>query len=345
MLANKHPEMVNRNLRRYVNNIFDQAILLHSEKQSTEVEKYQKSEFIPVYYWSHALISLDWFRYAQHEHQIKNIKKTFLIYNRAWSGTREYRLKFIDLLIDNKLIDQCHTFCNPIEPELQIHYSQHEYINSQWRPNNQLENYANSTTAGSCSSADFDITDYNSTEFEIVLETLFDYPRIQLTEKSLRPIACGQPFLLVSSAGSLQYLQSYGFKTFDSVIDESYDKITNSSERLQAVVKVMKTITNWSATEKLINMKKIKDIVDYNRQHFFGSEFFNLVVNELHTNLTHAMTELENQNTSNKFLKLRKILAMYDQTGDFVTADNHIRSRQDVVHVMQTAKRYQNRHQ
>ena len=36
-------------------------------------------------------------------------KYKFLIYNRAWSGTREYRLKFADLLISNQLTEYCST--------------------------------------------------------------------------------------------------------------------------------------------------------------------------------------------------------------------------------------------
>jgi hypothetical protein len=46
-----------------------------------------------------------------------------------------------------------------------------------------------------------------------------------LTEKALRPIACGQPFILAATPGSLQYLRSYGFKTFSGYIDETYDTI------------------------------------------------------------------------------------------------------------------------
>jgi hypothetical protein len=69
-----------------------------------------------------------------------------------------------------------------------------------------------------------------------VLETLFDDHRWHLTEKSLRPIACGKPFVLMATPGSLQYLRQYGFKTFDGLIDETYDSIQNPKQRLQAVL-------------------------------------------------------------------------------------------------------------
>jgi hypothetical protein len=39
--------------------------LSHSEKNSQELELYEQNDFIGVYYWSHALIARDWFRYAK----------------------------------------------------------------------------------------------------------------------------------------------------------------------------------------------------------------------------------------------------------------------------------------
>ena len=109
------------------NNIYSKLCLLHSEKNSVEVEKYGKNNFIPVYYWSHAIISLDWFRYARHITQKKDLKKTFLIYNRAWSGTREYRLGFAERLIWNNLVDDCIMRINPVDFTINKHYNLYVY--------------------------------------------------------------------------------------------------------------------------------------------------------------------------------------------------------------------------
>ena len=94
-----------------------------------------------MYYWSHAIIALDWFRFAEHIKQKKQVKKTFLIYNRAWGGTREYRLRFADLLITLNLQDYCQTTINPVDPELNIPYTQYQFDNPAWRPRHTLENY------------------------------------------------------------------------------------------------------------------------------------------------------------------------------------------------------------
>ena len=282
----------NLNYRRL--SIFKKHILLHSEQRSENLKKYHHdNELISVYYWSHALIARDWFRYAEHVSQTKKTSKTFLIYNRAWAGTREYRLRFAELLIHLNLQEHCKTSINPVEPELGIHYDSHQFKNSAWRPRTALENHFPISLAHSHYSADFDVEDYESTDIEIVLETLFDDDRLQLTEKSLRPIAVGQPFILAGTQGSLEYLRSYGFKTFNSVWDESYDLIEDPAERLIQIAELMKYISTWLPHQREHNMAQAQAIAEYNRQHFFSQAFFNQVIDELKINLTSALTELD----------------------------------------------------
>jgi hypothetical protein len=272
---------------------YKKVLLLHSEKQSSNVEQYQQEQFIPVYWWSHAAIALDWFRYAKHVKLKKQSKKTFLAYNRAWSGTREYRLRFAELLIQKNLQDSCQTSVNPVEPELGLHYNQHKFKNPAWRPQTVLEDYFPTNEAPSHYSADFDVDDYNATNIEVVLETLFDDNRIHLTEKSLRPIALAQPFILVSTTGSLEYLRSYGFKTFGNVWDESYDAVKDPEHRLVTIADIMKQIDEWDLATRRKKLAEAQDIADYNQEHFFSQAFFNQVVDELTANLTTALVEVK----------------------------------------------------
>jgi len=281
----------------YQKNIFEKGLLLHSEKRSNNLKKYQlDNELIAVYYWSHAIIARDWFRFAEHVTQKKQAQKIFLIYNRAWAGTREYRLRFLDLLIQHGLLDQCQTSCNPIDPELNIHYTSYTFNKPQWQPVHVLEDFLQPTTADATSSADFNINDYNSTDIEVVLETLFDDDRLHLTEKSLRPIACAQPFILVGTHSSLDYLRSYGFKTFDTVWDESYDQITDPEVRLKTIVNLMQQISTWDEVTKKNKLLQAQEIADYNQQWFFSQNFFDLVINELKTNLKLAFKNLDQCN-------------------------------------------------
>jgi hypothetical protein len=299
-----------RNIRIKIGNIYDKCLLLHSERNSAEVIKYQQDQFVPVYYWSHAIIARDWFRYAPYVTFSKNVKKTFLIYNRAWTGTREYRLKFADMLIDHQLVDQCQTSVGLTDQG--VYYRDHNFINPIWKPTHHLEHSFAGNFTTSCYSADFDIDDYNSTDFEVVLETLFDDQRQQLTEKILRPIACKQPFILASSPGSLEYLRSYGFQTFDSVFDESYDSIQDPFKRMESIIKAMKEIASWSPDYKIKQMEKVNKITEFNQQHFFSNQFFDTVITELKDNLTTAFDQIETTNIGSQYrdLKIRNIPGM-----------------------------------
>ena len=73
--------------------LYDNNIIVHSEMNSVEVDKYEQSGLHGLYWWSHAMIARDWYRYAAVDPQLYNLPNTyaidFNIYNRAWLGTRE----------------------------------------------------------------------------------------------------------------------------------------------------------------------------------------------------------------------------------------------------------------
>jgi hypothetical protein len=75
---------------------------------------------------------------------------------------------------------------------------------------------------------------YDTTCFSLVAEAEVDRPLI--TEKTYKPIAFYHPFLIVGHPGILQDLKDNGFETFDNIFDESYDLISNTTQRLNSVI-------------------------------------------------------------------------------------------------------------
>jgi hypothetical protein len=70
----------------------------------------------------------------------------------------------------------------------------------------------------------------------IVLETHWDADQsggVFLTEKTFKPIKHGQMFFVAGPAGSLQALRDMGYRTFDHVLDNSYDLEANNTDRWQ----------------------------------------------------------------------------------------------------------------
>ena len=294
------------------NSIYNKVLLAHSEKRSPELEKYENNNFIGVYFWSHALIAQDWYRYAAVDPELcytNQFKFDFVVYGRAWSGSREYRLKFFNLLVDSGL--NKYSIAKFAAEDNGQHYTTHQYVNSAFQTTNtELESNLAVNTAPSHASATYSSLEYQQAAVDVVLETLFDDPRIQLTEKILRPIACGKPFILASTHGSLQYLRDYGFKTFGDYIDESYDEVKDPGLRLQAIVRTMQEIVNHPDKQTLYN--NLHKIAKFNQHRFHSREFHDMVVNEYKSNLDRAL-EICNQHASGESIKLwRKIYADND---------------------------------
>ena len=279
-------------------NHYDLTILLHSEQRSVHVDQFQQQGYVPVYYWSHGVIALDWFRYAKQDPVLKfdtaGITHDFLIYNRAWAGTREYRLCMAEQIVAHELTQHCKMSFNAFDGQ---HYSQHQFVNPEFQISNfELEKHFPAARHTANASADYCGEDYSCTGIEIVLETLFDDSRWHLTEKALRPIACGRPFILMAAAGSLQYLHQYGFETFAGLIDENYDQIQNPRQRLQAVIAEMSRISALPPQDKIQLFAALDQITKRNKRHFFNN-FFNQVKQEYINNMDHAITIMNQHRT------------------------------------------------
>ena len=267
------------------------VLLVHSEKNSQNFQRYeQQLNMAGVYWWSHATIARDWFRYAEHDLSLdsRSVSHDFLVYNRAWTGTREYRLKFAELLVEHDLVPHCRTKFAPRDDG--HYYHDHVFKNKTFEiSRDDLEQIFEQNIVDSAASADYVSQDYSSTQLEIVLETLFDDARIQLTEKSLRPIACGHPFMLASAPGSLEYLRSYGFETFGPYINESYDAVLDPAERMRFIVAEMRRIVSLSLDQKQQLYLKLRLIAARNKQLFFSKSWHDSVIQEFKNNFEQAL--------------------------------------------------------
>jgi hypothetical protein len=75
---------------------------------------------------------------------------------------------------------------------------------------------------------------FNNSYCHIVLETHWDADQSGgtfLTEKTFKPIKHGQMFFVAGPAGSLELLRSQGYRVFDRVLDNTYDRVENNTER------------------------------------------------------------------------------------------------------------------
>ena len=104
-------------------------------------------------------------------------------------------------------------------------------------------------------------------QYSIVTES---YPEraFIMSEKTAKPIVARRLFIMFGPQHYLHHLRHFfGFKTFDGIIDESYDNISNKFERWEAA---------WDQVEWLAQqdynsiVKRASTILEYNRNHLLN---------------------------------------------------------------------------
>ena len=113
---------------------------------------------------------------------------------------------------------------------------------------------------------------YTQSYCNIVLETHFDADQSGgafLTEKTFKPIKHGQPFVIVGAPGSLAALRSLGYRTFDHVIDNSYDLETDNTQRW---IKIKAAIAKIKSQPMHEWFAKCIDDVEHNQRLFCSSK-------------------------------------------------------------------------
>jgi hypothetical protein len=105
-----------------------------------------------------------------------------------------------------------------------------------------------------------------------VLETLFDADGSGgafVSEKIFKPIKHAQPFVVAGCAGTLQVLRDLGYRVFDRVIDNTYDSITDNTQRWLAVRRVIESIAHGDLDQ--FRLRCAAD-VEHNQALFLSSK-------------------------------------------------------------------------
>ena len=90
---------------------------------------------------------------------------------------------------------------------------------------------------------------FNETAYSIVAETDHDNTLSFFSEKTAKPIIAHRLFVVFSGYKFLHNLRSFGFRTFDCVIDESYDLIIDDNRRYAAAFEQVKKLCTMDQQE------------------------------------------------------------------------------------------------
>lgn len=109
-----------------------------------------------------------------------------------------------------------------------------------------------------------------------VLETHINFenniPGVFVSEKTWKPIAQAQPFVVLGCAGTLDLLRQQGYKTFGTWIDESYDSVTNVDQRFKRVWDTVCYLNNLSFDQLHQMHLEMSTTVQHNQRLYWSSK-------------------------------------------------------------------------
>jgi hypothetical protein len=116
---------------------------------------------------------------------------------------------------------------------------------------------------------------FEDSYFSVITETTyFNNQPLFPTEKIFKAIAMRHPFILVTVPGTLKFLREQGYKTFEGIIDESYDSEYNDSCRLILIVNEIQRLCKLNTLELDQFLNAAKQVCEFNFSHLMNQQTF-----------------------------------------------------------------------
>jgi len=256
------------------------------------------------YYFFHGWAALDWYRGYDRNllltpaHQRAMPTRTFMSPNRIIGGQRDHRVLWLYHIARANLSH------NHISAPRVCPYESVDIISVAQRFQERYPDILEVLTEMSLprcfqgesqqlmtSSTLGNFAEVHDSMIYVPTETIYWGNRTHLTEKTMKALALGMPFVLIAPAGSLEYLREYGFQTFGDIWDETYDQETDDYVRLSRVTALLQDIDQSTDAERQRIWHHCLGVVQHNWNHFYGGGFEAVLDREL-ANLWHQLKTL-----------------------------------------------------
>jgi len=125
---------------------------------------------------------------------------------------------------------------------------------------------------------------YNSSYLKLVVETdIVENNCFFITEKTVKALITGIPFIIVSTPFFLKILQDNGFKTYNTLWDESYDSILDYKMRISAISDLLNSLEHFDWQR---HKKELQDIANHNLQNLIN---LNKIMNDFFINFENVV--------------------------------------------------------
>ena len=123
---------------------------------------------------------------------------------------------------------------------------------------------------------------YNQTNYSLIAETNAENDFNFYTEKVTKPLMAGRLFVVLAGMNYLRNLRTFGFKTFDSIIDESYDAEPDPKQRWTMAMQQCEWLCQQDPE---VILEQVKPIVDHNKNLIFTHDWYGEVSRLLESEL------------------------------------------------------------
>jgi hypothetical protein len=245
------------------------------------------------YYFYHGWACLDWFRGYDRSFLIPRAEfrqptKTFMSPNRIVAGKRDHRVLFLYNIFKHRLAHNhisaprtCQYEGVDITSIAQKYTNVYQDITTVFDRAQLPRLFAGEESQQMTSCWLGNWAEAQDSLVYVPTETVYFGRRTHITEKTFKAIALEMPFVLVATAGSLEYLREYGFQTFAGIFDEGYDMETNDILRVEKVVQLLTELDRLSVQERQAIHRACLPIVEHNYNHFYRGGFADILWKEL----------------------------------------------------------------
>jgi len=235
---------------------------------------------LSAFYWEFSFKLNNSMTYIRHSGCIDKPKiKKFLCFNRRPS---KHRIELLDKLIEYNLLDKAFysfsKFMPKNIPDIDKAYPNIAKYNKDFP---LLLNEVPGVTEYTKLELD-DVKYFEQSIFSIVTETQYNTVGVTggipifLTEKIFKCIIMQHPFIVVSTPGYLKVLRSRGYKTFHPYINEEYDSVSDSEQRLELIIDEVKRLCSMDDEEQVKWNNKVQPILAFNKNILYNQKTYHI---------------------------------------------------------------------
>lgn len=254
IIFNPEEHSVFYDLKRYVPNLLKylsqnkSRVIIWQGNHYESIEQLSKSPLIKVYNWPTFLVHYT-YTFGKHypQYNYQDADRFMISMNNT---AHPFRCQFIDCLAENNLVDN-------------------NYISWRNKTNviynfNFFDGYKRVFDKEDRVFDQFVLPDeYYKSFISVVSESCVD--RLDISEKIYIPLYTKKPFIAIGARHYYNKLSELGFELYNEIFDYKFDKYKKYEDRLKNIVLQLKDLENQSYVSMY---NKIKDKLEYNRQHF-----------------------------------------------------------------------------